>query len=61
MIKKETVDRINELAHKAKSEGLSEEEIEERQRLREEYLAGFRENFKAELEYIHIVDDEPKG
>ena len=48
--------RINELARKAKAEGLTEEEILERDRLRREYIAAFRENLVAELENTYIVD-----
>ena len=57
MITKELVDRINELAKKAKTVGLTEEETEERQRLREMYLAAFRENLKAQLDNIRFVED----
>lgn len=57
MIKKETIDRINELAHKYKTEGLTEEEYEERHRLREEYLRGFRENFRKQLDNVKYVED----
>ncbi len=58
MIGKEKIDRINELARKAKTVGLTPEEIEERAILRQEYLAAFRENFRAQLEMIEIVDEE---
>ena len=50
------IDRINELARKAKAEGLTDEEILERDRLRREYVAAFRENLVAELENTYIVD-----
>ncbi len=48
--------RINELAKKAKNEGLSEEEKLEQKSLREEYIAAVRKNFKATLDNIKIVD-----
>ena len=57
MIKKETIDRINELAHKNKTVGLTDAEIEERARLRQEYLEGFRANFRAQLENVKFVED----
>ena len=53
-MKKELIDRINELAHKAKTVGLTEEETKERQVLRQEYLAEFRGNFRTQLEGISI-------
>ena len=48
------IDRINELAKKAKSEGLTDDEIAERDELRKEYLASVRANFKATLDNIKI-------
>ena len=57
MIKKETIDRINELAHKNKTVGLTEEELKERQRPREEYLKGFRENFREQMKNVKFVED----
>ena len=47
--------RINELAHKAKAEGLTPEEIQERDVLRKEYLAAVRRNLVGQLEQITIV------
>lgn len=48
--------RINELAKKAKNEGLSEAEKQEQKELRDEYIAAVRKNFKATLDNIKIVD-----
>ena len=42
MVTQKDIDRINELARKAKTEPLTEEEKEEQKQLREEYLAGVR-------------------
>lgn len=50
------VKRINELARKAKHEGLSQDEILERAQLRETYLQNVRRNFRQQLESIEIVD-----
>lgn len=52
------VARINELARKHKSTGLTEEELEERAKLREIYLNNIRSNFRQQLDSIEIVDDE---
>ncbi len=60
-MKQEEIDRINELAHKKKKEGLTPEELEEQRILREKFLADFRERFKRQLESIEIVDpDDPR-
>ncbi len=48
--------RINELAKKAKEQGLTEAELLEQKALREEYLAAIRKNFRATLDSIEIVD-----
>lgn len=60
MITKELVDKINDLARKSKTVGLSEAEKEEQQKLRQEYLKAFRANFKQQLENIEFVEDVDK-
>ena len=57
MVSKEKIDRINQLARKKKEVGLTAEEAEEQQALREEYLANFRVNFKSQLEQIKFIED----
>lgn len=52
------IERINELARKNKSEGLSDAEITERDDLRKQYLTNFKNNFRQQLETIEIVDDK---
>lgn len=51
-----TIDRINELYHKSKSEGLNEEEKEEQARLRQEYIAVIRGNLRGTLNQISIKE-----
>lgn len=50
--------RINELAHKAKTEGLTAEELAERDVLRKEYLLAFRANMMSTMEKITIVEED---
>lgn len=51
------IDRINELAKKAKTVGLTPEEDAERAQLRQEYLAAVRQNLRAQLDNTFIVDE----
>lgn len=54
---KKKIDRINELAKKARSsDELTPEEMTERAKLREEYLNAIRQNFKQTLDNIEIID-----
>lgn len=54
----EKIDRINALAHKAKTQGLTEEEIRERDALRKEYVASVVGNLRQELEHTYVVDNQ---
>ncbi|CAG7648321.1 DUF896 domain-containing protein [Paenibacillus allorhizosphaerae] len=57
----ETVRRINELARKAKAEGLTDDELEERNALRKKYIDSFKSSLRSHLENIKFVDgDETK-
>ena len=58
MITKEQIDRINELARKAKTVGLTPDEKKEQQRLRKEFLAVFRMNLRAQLDNIDIEEED---
>lgn len=52
------VARINELAKKAKTEGLSDAEKAEREVLRKEYIAKFRQGMENALSNVYIVDEK---
>ena len=48
------ISRINELYHKSKAEGLTEEEKKEQQLLRQQYLASVRSNLRSQLNQIDL-------
>ena len=52
---KKKIDRINELARKQKSVGLTDEEKAEQKALREEYLSLVKINLTAQLDNTYIV------
>lgn len=56
MITEELIQRINELARKQKTEGLTPEEKDEQNRLRQLYLQGIRGSVKSQLDRIRFVD-----
>ncbi len=56
-MEKEKIDRINFLARKAKTEGLTDEEKAEQAQLRGEYLAAWREGLQQTLDNTYIVDE----
>lgn len=51
--------RINELAKKKKTSGLTPEELAEQKKLYQEYLGNIRSQLKAQLDNIEIVDELP--
>lgn len=52
----EKIARINELARKSKAEGLTEAEKKEQDLLRKEFVANVRQNLKAQLDNIDVVN-----
>ena len=52
----DTIARINELAKKAKGEGLTPEEIVERDKLRRIYIDSVKANLIGQLDNTYIVD-----
>lgn len=57
-MKEEKIRRINELYHKSKAEGLTEEERKEQKILRQEYIESFRENLRGQLNNISIKEKD---
>lgn len=53
------IDRINELAKKQKTAGLSEEEKTEQAILRKEYIEAYKRSLVSQLENLYFV--EPDG
>ena len=53
----ERIARLNELARKKKTIGLTEEEKQEQAILRQEYLAAIRASLEAQLDNVYYVDD----
>ena len=54
----DVIARINELAKKAKTEGLTTEEITERDKLRRIYIDSVKSNLVGQLENTYIVDPD---
>lgn len=55
---KSKIDRINFLARKAKAEGLTPEETEERDILRKEYIESYKISLRAQLDSITVVEQD---
>ena len=54
----DTIARINELAKKAKTEGLTPEELTERDKLRRIYIDSVKANLVGQLDNTYIVDSK---
>ena len=52
----EKIARINALAHKAKAEGLTDEEKEEQAQLRRDYIDSV--NLKSQLNTLYVLDEK---
>lgn len=48
------ISRINELYHKSKAEGLTDEEKKEQQFLRQQYIAAIRGSIRSQLNHIDL-------
>lgn len=55
MTQEERIARINELAKKAREEGLTPEEQAEREQLRADYLKDFRAGLRQQLDNTYVV------
>ena len=58
MTMEEKIARINALAHKAKAEGLTDEEREEQARLRRDYIDSVKANLKSQLDSLYVLDEK---
>ena len=54
----QVIARINELAKKAKTEGLTDEEIVERDKLRRAYIDNVKANLTGQLDNTYIVNPD---
>ena len=54
----EMINRINELYHKSKAEGLTEAELKEQKELRAQYIANIKAGIKAQLDNIDIKEKD---
>ncbi len=54
----EQIERINELARKKKTVGLTPEELEEQAQLRAQYLREFRANMEETLRMVRVEQED---
>ena len=58
MTMEEKIARINALAHKAKAEGLTDEERAEQAQLRRDYIDAVKANLKSQLDTLYVLDEK---
>ncbi len=54
----EKIKRINELAKKSRESRLSDDEKNEQKKLREEYISGFRNSLKNQLDNTVVINPD---
>lgn len=57
-MKEKDIQRINELARKSKTQGLTEAEKAEQKKLRMEFVADVKANLRSQLNNISIVEQD---
>lgn len=57
-MEKHQIDRINELARKKKTVGLTADELKEQEALRKQYILEFRESMRATLDQVYIEQED---
>lgn len=57
-MEKSKIERINFLAKKSKTAGLTEEERNEQEKLRHEYIDEYKSNLKSQLDNSYILDKD---
>jgi len=57
-LEKQQIDRINELARKKKTVGLTVDELKEQETLRKQYIREFREGLRATLDQVYIEQED---
>lgn len=55
---KRDIERINELARKKKTVGLTDSEVKEQAALRDQYIREFRDGLKATLDQVYIQRED---
>lgn len=58
MLPKDQIERINELARKSKTKGLTIQEQVEQKELRDAYITAFRGGMRNTIEGVKVVDEE---